>query len=95
MNLEFSFSLFVSKPFEYTCFMFASLLSATMMVEVFFFNANKDVLMLVDSSTWGINFQILWHLERSGGRTHKTLNFKPCFRWVTVFCCWKLKACKS
>lgn len=75
--------------------MFASLLSSTMMVEVFFFSENKDVLMLADSSTWGINFKILWHLERSGGRTCRTLNFKPRFHWVTILHGRNLKDCKS
>lgn len=45
---------FVSKPFECTSCLQACFLQAVM-VEVFFFNANKDVLMLADSSTWGIN----------------------------------------
>lgn len=46
---------FVSKPFECTYFMSASLLSASSDGRSIFFQCKKDVLMLADSSTWGIN----------------------------------------
>lgn len=85
---------FVSKPFECTCFMSASLLSASSDGRSIFFQCKQRC----SYTCW---FQHLGHksskycgIWRELEAGHTTLNFKPCFCWVIILCTWKLKACK-